>query len=197
MSLTTLDLLRHGAVEGQFCPGEGSDPALNASGWLSLRAWLREPPGWQAVISSPALRCAEFAREAADRLDLPLSFDPDWRELDFGDWSGRSWPDLYASEGAALMAFWRRPSGNPAPGGEDFRCFEQRVRTACGRALRDEEGRHVLIVTHAGPIRTLVRQVLGFPVTRLARLEAPLAGLSRLERWEREPPRLIFHGGRP
>lgn len=197
MSLTTLDLLRHGAVEGQFCPGAGCDPALNASGWLSLRAWLREPPGWEAIISSPALRCAEFAREAADRLNLPLSIDPDWRELDFGAWAGRSWPDLYASEGAALMAFWRRPSGNPAPGGEDFHHFERRVRAACQRALREAEGRHVLIVTHAGPIRTLVRQVLGFPASRLARLEAPLAGLSRLERWEREPPRLIFHGGRP
>ena len=195
--LTTLDLLRHGEVDGQYCPGGNRDPLLSEAGWTSLRAWLGEPPGWRAVISSPARRCADFAREVAERLDMPLRLDPDWRELGFGAWEGRSWAELYEREGEALLAFWRKPAGHPAPGGEDFRRFERRVRTAWRRALREWEGRHVLIVTHAGPIRSLVRQVLGFPAARLARLDAPLAGLSRLESWDREPPRLIFHGGRP
>lgn len=194
MSLTTLDLLRHGAVDGDFCPGGDCDPPLSDAGWSEMRRRLPETCDWRGVISSPQRRCAEFAREVSERYGLPLRLDPDWRELGFGAWAGRTWTELYAEEADRLLAFWRKPQGHPAPGGEDFGGFERRVRAAWRRALREGGGRHWLIVTHAGPIRSVLRHVLGFPVSRIARLDVPLAGLSRFERWNLEPPRLVFHG---
>ena len=52
-------------------------------------------PGWTHIVTSPLLRCQAFAERQSMKLDLPLSVEPDLRELDFGDWEGRLLKDVW------------------------------------------------------------------------------------------------------
>ena len=69
---TTVDLLRHGQTEGgQKFRGALDDP-LSSLGWKQLRISVGDYLGWQVIVSSPLIRCAAFAKELAERLDLSL-----------------------------------------------------------------------------------------------------------------------------
>jgi Fructose-2,6-bisphosphatase len=196
MSGTTIDLLRHGEVEGGRCLGGHTDEPLSTYGWFQMRSVLsREPPPWEGIISSPLERCAAFAREVAKRWGLKLRLEPRFREIGLGSWEGRPWLELFERESSRLGEFWRNPVRNPAPGGEDYPDFERRVVEAWEEEWRDLGcSRHWLVVTHAGTIRVILRQVLDLPVTRLFEIEVPYACLSRVRRDGKGAPRLVFHG---
>jgi len=193
-----IDLLRHGEAAPGLCLGRDFDAPLTELGWSQMRA----VPGdgvaaWDGVISSPLIRCADFAEELALRHGLPLSKEPRFRELGFGAWEGRTWSELYAGTHESLVDFQRDPLSrgglHPAPGGENYRDFEIRVGQAWADLLA--RGGHWLLVTHAGVIRTILRQVLGFPSHRLFVLQVPYAGLTRIVQPEGFSPQLVFHGG--
>lgn len=195
MPVTTIDLLRHGEVDGERCLGGGSDPPLCPCGWSQLRALLACRPRWESIVSSPLLRCAAFAREVAERYGLELQLEGRFREIDMGGWEGRPWPELWEREPGRLLDLWRDPIQNPAPGGESYLDFERRVFEAWEELLEAGSGRHWLVVTHGGTIRAILRRILDFPVTRLFRIEVPHACLSRLRCDPGAPARLVFHGG--
>ncbi|QXP82676.1 alpha-ribazole phosphatase family protein [Methylococcus sp. Mc7] len=197
MSRVTIDLLRHGEVDGGLCLGRGCDVPLNARGWLQLRAMLPERPPWTGIATSPLRRCAEFAGELAGRLGLELRVDERFSELGFGEWEGRPWSELYDRHGEQLLDFQRRPDWNPALDGEHYPDFERRVAAAWEDLLGLPGERHWLVVTHAGTIRAILRRVLEFPTTRLFGIDVPPACLSRIVRDGEDAPRLVFHGGRP
>ncbi|QFY42909.1 alpha-ribazole phosphatase family protein [Candidatus Methylospira mobilis] len=198
MNPAVIDLLRHGEVDGALCMGGECDAPLNARGWAQMRAVLPadgSAPPWNGIISSPLLRCAEFAREVAGKHNLPLEFDVRFRELGFGAWEGRSWESLYKDEGERLLAFQRNPTENPAPGGEDYPDFERRIADAWNELLDIASERHWLLLAHGGVIRVLLRLLLEIPPANLFRIDVPHASLSRLQH-DYGVTRLIFHGGK-
>ncbi|MDD2769045.1 MAG: alpha-ribazole phosphatase family protein [Methylococcus sp.] len=196
MNRVTVDLLRHGEVDGSLCLGRRWDVPLNERGWSHMRAMLPESPPWTGVISSPLLRCAAFAEELAELHGLEFRLDERLSELGFGAWEGRSWSDLYATDGGRLLAFQRCPEESPAPGGEAYADFERRVGAAWDELLAAPGGGHWLVVTHAGTLRAILRRVLELPLSRLFSLEVPHACLSRIVCDGDDAPRLAFHGGR-
>ncbi|HEY5790482.1 MAG TPA: alpha-ribazole phosphatase family protein, partial [Gammaproteobacteria bacterium] len=167
---TTVDLIRHGQpLGGSRFRGRLDDP-LSDAGWQDMRRALGQGTRWTAVVSSPLLRCADFARDHARRLGVPLELEPRFAELGFGDWEGCQHADLRASDGERLRAFWADPEHNPPPGGEPLLQFRDRVQAAWADLLAEHAGGHVLVVAHAGVIRILVMQVLGMPLERYYRL---------------------------
>jgi alpha-ribazole phosphatase/probable phosphoglycerate mutase len=196
MSTTTLDLLRHGDVaDGTRLLGQ-SDLPLSALGWEQLRAMTNgKTPPWGFILSSPLQRCAAFAAELAGRHELPLYHDRRLMEMDFGDWSGQLFTELLEREGVRMQAFWDNPLALTAPGGEDYNSFERRVAEVWEEVLTTYQDRHGLIIAHGGTIRAILRQVLGFPVSKMFQIEVPYACLSRIEQFNGEPARLVFHNG--
>ncbi|MCY1401202.1 putative phosphoserine phosphatase 2 [compost metagenome] len=162
-----LDLLRHGETEQGGGFRGRIDDELTAIGLEQMRAALGDGCPWQALVSSPLRRCAAFAGEVAQRHGLPLSLEADLRELDFGDWEGRSAAELMESDADALGRFWSDPYAFPAPGGEALADFEARVFAALDRLYRAHAGRHVLAVTHGGVMRLLGAVARGLPRQRL------------------------------
>lgn len=195
---TTVDLLRHGEPEGGQKFRGAVDDALSLHGWEQMRATVGDYRDWQVIVSSPLIRCAAFARELAERLDRPLEIVPEFVELSFGVWEGRSVADVNATDPLTLARFWRDPVAHPIPGGEPVADFDRRVGRAWNALLERHRGRHLLLVAHGGIIRMVLRQLLEIPVRRIWRIEVPFAAISRI-RQHRDPdaePHLVFHNGR-
>jgi alpha-ribazole phosphatase/probable phosphoglycerate mutase len=195
---TVIDLLRHGEPDGgQKFRGSIDDP-LSARGWEQMRSAVGAYREWEVIISSPLIRCAAFAQELSERLDRPLSIVPAFSEIGFGVWEGQSVAEVHETDPRALSLFWRDPVAYPIPGGEPVADFDRRISLAWGALLEEYRGRHVLLVTHGGVIRMVLRQLLEMPMRRIWRIEAPFASMSRM-RVHRDPesePHLVFHNGR-
>lgn len=166
-----LDLLRHGETErgGGF---RGSlDDALTQTGWTQMHRGIEGAGPWDLLVSSPLQRCSAFARELAQRLDLPLHIEADLRELHFGQWEGRSAAELMESHAEGLGQFWNDPFSFTPPEGETLLDFESRV-LAAGERLRSRfSGRRVLLVTHGGVIRVLVARARQLPRAQLMQVD--------------------------
>lgn len=166
-----LDLLRHGeTVAGGGFRGR-LDDELTARGWQQLRQSVSNGGPWQRIVSSPLVRCARFARELAERQKLELEIEPGFRELDFGDWEGRTAAELMVDQSVELGRFWNDPYGFNPPGGEPLAAFEARVLTALERLTDRCAGERVLLVTHGGVMRLLLAEARGLPRERLLQVE--------------------------
>ena len=197
-STTIIDLLRHGDVEGgQKCRGQLDDP-LSELGWKQLRTATTNKQNWQQIITSPLQRCAAFANELAQAHSLPVQTENEFQEISFGLWEGKTADELLEQEADKIKKYWNDPINITPPQGENLLAFEKRIINGWGNVLNDFQGKHVLLISHAGVMRIILCHILGMPLTEIFKLDIALAKASRIqidhaegENW----PRLIFHGG--
>jgi alpha-ribazole phosphatase/probable phosphoglycerate mutase len=189
---TTIDLMRHGEpVGGRRYRGQIDDP-LSELGWQEMRQAVSQQSPWQAIISSPLKRCSEFAMELSTRLKISLSYDERLKEVGFGSWEGLSGDQLRAQDSSVLSRFYHDPISNRPLGAEPLDSFNHRVNQAFADAVTGHRGKHILLVTHAGVIRSILTQVLKAPSTSLYRLSIATASLSRIQIDNERPPTIFF-----
>ena len=199
MKSTIIDLIRHGEpVGGRRYRGRTDDP-LSEKGWNQMWAAVGDFRGWQQIVSSPLLRCAEFGQALGRKLDIPVSLDERLAELGYGEWEGKTPAELTSHDPDLLLRYRRDPLNNRPPGAEDVDGFGVRVSAAWGQIREQQHGRHVLVVAHAGVIRMIMAQTLDMPLSHLFRIQVGNAAISRFT-VEGEGAdafaSLIFHDGR-
>jgi broad specificity phosphatase PhoE len=134
-----------------------------------------------AAVSSDLVRAAETARIVLSPRDVPLRLDPDWREMQFGDWEGLTWeqilaanPQLDATNETAVRAY--TPGG-----GETFDALCARVERAVERITGEVGDDGVaLVATHAGPLHALLRVLLGDTELKVRFLTASVTRFRRV-----------------
>jgi len=171
-----LFLIRHGRpVCSGVCYGQTDVPCEPVPDEL---VWEGTRP--RRIVASDIGRCRELAARIAAVCECPLEFDPNLRELDFGEWEGRSWDALAREEGPRFDRWMANYLVETPPGGESHGMLAERV----GRALAAAQaaGDDVAWVTHAGPIRVAVACLLGLPSESMFRFEPPFLGRSVLRR---------------
>lgn len=117
---------------------------------------------FDAVHCSDLTRCRQTLSHVLPGRDEVTIFDPRLRELNFGDYEGRTWETL--REDARYRA-WIDSAGQQAPpGGESAEALWTRLEAWLGELfLQAAERRHrrVLVVSHGGVIRELRRRLEG------------------------------------
>jgi broad specificity phosphatase PhoE len=129
------------------------DPPLSALGREQSEALAPYIADLEAgpVICSDLLR----ARETAEMLGLkPDRFDPAWREIDLGEWSGKTLAEVDKGQ----VRSWQKGTLVPK-GGENWPTFQTRVARALTEAT--ESGESLLVVTHGGCIRAATAHLIG------------------------------------
>jgi len=121
-------------------------------------------PQFTRVVSSDLARSADTARAIADVLGLDeVTVEPDLRERDVGDWSGRTTEEIDIIWPGAVAA-WRAGRLDRPPGGEPEPAFRARIVRAAER-LAAEPGGPLLVITHGGVIRAIERHLGGDPAS--------------------------------
>jgi alpha-ribazole phosphatase len=111
------------------------------------------------IFSSPLSRCTRLAR-----LIAPQGFvtDPRLAELNFGEWEGQIWEDIYQnSYGIHWMNNYLEL---PCPGGESFKNLYHRIHAFINELNKNQ---NTLIITHAGVIRVFLTVYKGIPLTEI------------------------------
>ena len=104
------------------------------------------------MYSSDLPRCADLAKELGRVWNCSVEYAPEIREMNFGEWEGRTYDELY-SEDAERWQYWCDNWQTQAPpSGESLEQFTQRVKDwLCQQCF----SKPTLLVTHAGVLRVL------------------------------------------
>jgi broad specificity phosphatase PhoE/ribonuclease HI len=161
---TVTHLLRHGQTEHtpeRRFSGRNDLP-LSRTGRAEAEAAAARAAelGIEVVVASPLRRTRETAEIVAATLGLPVEFDDDLVELDFGDIEGMTFDEAAAKHPLAARRFLGDVTV-AAPGGESVAEVGARVARARRRILSAQAGRTVLIVSHVTPIKLLLAAGLG------------------------------------
>ncbi|TFV89559.1 bifunctional RNase H/acid phosphatase [Blastococcus sp. CT_GayMR16] len=161
---TVTHLLRHGQTEHtperRFSGRNELPLSLTGRAEAEAAAARAADLGVEVVIASPLRRTRETAEIVAAALGLPVTFDPDLVELDFGDVEGLTFDEAREKHPLAARRFMSDISV-AAPGGESISDVGTRVARARRRILSDHAGRTVLIVSHVTPIKLFLAAGLG------------------------------------
>ena len=178
-----IDLLRHGEPRGGVrFRGNGCDDPLNEQGWRQMWQAVGESVHWpwDVVLSSPLARCRAFAEALCARKPTSLRIVADLREVGFGDWEGLTREDIRAGRPEEYRAFYADPVLNRPLGAEPLADFRRRVESALVSEAAAGGARRVLVVTHAGVIRSAIGWVLNLPDADLYRLDCEYASISQI-----------------
>lgn len=157
--MTTLLIIRHGQsvsnIKGVFTGNldlslteQGLQQAAITADYIVSNFQVDE------VYASDLCRASDTGKAVADRLGLPVHTDRRLREIYAGQWEGRSFNDL--TENFSSYTVWRTDIGNcVTDGGESVAQLSERVLEAFTEIAKNNEGKTVVIATHATPIRAL------------------------------------------
>ncbi|MCD8503004.1 MAG: histidine phosphatase family protein [Bacillaceae bacterium] len=97
---------------------------------------------FQAIYSSPSERALQTARYIKGEKDVPIDTIEELKELNFGDWEGKTKDEIALKHNPEYQNFWNRPhTYNHAPHkGEGLTDFKRRVETAVKKSdFRQQE----------------------------------------------------------
>ena len=170
---TTIYFIRHGESIGNVMRRflGHSDWDLTELGYeqAACTAKLFDSIPVDAVISSDLLRAYHTAQPIALQKNLPIQKESGFREIYAGEWEGKLFSELdvdYAED----YQVWRQDIGRAtATGGESVLQLHSRVFAALQRTVQANEGKTIVIATHATPIRVLLTGFSGLPIEDAAK----------------------------
>lgn len=190
-------LIRHAEVDGigRRLAGRSPEVHLNRLGQQqieTLSCGLAKHP-IQRVISSPIERCRETANRIAEAIGLAVETSDALIELDFGDWTGRSFEEL--ERDPQWIRYNKFRSAVQIPRGESFLDVQRRI-IGFMRQLLDQDMETVCaLVSHGDVIRAALLYWLGIPVDYVHRLRVEPASVSMIRVGNDDAELLLFNGG--
>jgi broad specificity phosphatase PhoE len=154
--------IRHAETDmaGTFCGH--SNPGLNARGRAQLSKLVHNLNAADIgeIYASDLLRAQETAQGIADSFAVACHLRPALREINFGEWEGRTWEAIEQDYPDYARRWIAEYPKLPAPAGECFRDFERRVLDEIELLATMTKGRGIAVVTHAGVLRTVLCRLL-------------------------------------
>lgn len=131
------------------------------------------PKGIAHFYTSPLQRCKKLTQQ------LTSNYTEDSRlmELDFGDWENKPWSELKQEE----VNIWMNDFANvKVPNGECYRDLHQRTISFITDIL-EKNHKKVLIITHAGNIRSFMSWTLDLPLENSFRIALNYGSTVKIE----------------
>jgi probable phosphoglycerate mutase len=184
--MTRIILIRHGETDtaGKSLTGRAPGVHLNQQGKAQAQnlaknlASLHEPK----IFSSPIERTMETACEIAEAHNITVIPDPDFIELNFGDWTNKTIHEL--KNDINFKRFNNFRSQARIPGGESMAEAQLRIIKGIDNVLTNYFNETILIVSHADMIKAALIFYLGMSIDLMQRIEISPASMNILDFYE-------------
>lgn len=153
-------------IDKGICYGQ-ADIALDQDLFEAELAQIRQQllPGFEKVYASPLSRCKQLAQQLSKEVQL----DKRLMELNFGQWENKSWNEI----NEAALTDWMTDFVHVKAGkGESYLDLHNRTQSFIEELLATTR-QQVVIVTHAGNIRSFISHVLDLPLENSFRIQLP------------------------
>jgi len=197
----TLYLLRHGEIATPGILAGKTDVALSELGCEQISQATHSlnniVKNIDRCISSPLIRCHEQASLFCQQQNLSLEVESRIQEMNFGDWDGKSYQELWMmgtqstaqSTTSTIGDFWQNPWKNHPPEGEAMDSFVLRVDRWWQDFCAKNSSHNTLVFTHAGVIKHLLARILNLPIpgtAHMTSIEVPYASLIKISLYRDE-----------
>ncbi|MGA3036199.1 MAG: histidine phosphatase family protein [Vulcanimicrobiaceae bacterium] len=167
---TKVLLVRHGHVEGIDPPrfrGRNDLPLTSLGVSQAEAVAQRIAERWElaAVYSSPIGRAMHTAEAIAHKIDLVVRPDPDFIEIDYGQWTGLSHDDVRSSWPTEAKLWFRAPDVAHIPGGEALSDVFSRVSRGMRNLVRRHRNETIVVVGHEAINRVVLLYALELPLS--------------------------------
>lgn len=112
--------------------------------------------GIEKIYSSPSERALKTALAAKGDCKLPLELLDELKEMNMGDWEGKTLAEIEAREPENFANYWSRPHLFVKNSGEDFPEILQRAKKALQKILAENSQGNILVVTHGVTLKALM-----------------------------------------
>jgi broad specificity phosphatase PhoE len=175
-------LIRHGHthVVGRRLVGRLPGVSISARGTAQVAALRRHlaTTGLGAVYSSPLERAIQTAEPLARDRGLDVTAMDGLTEVDFGEWTGRTFDEL------AMLPEWRRfnthRSTAVVPAGETAVQVQSRFVRTLEHLRQCHPNETIALVSHQDVIRSAVLHCVGAPLDSFDRFEIAPASITAL-----------------
>lgn len=186
-----LYLIRHGEVEGAES-GKllgRTDTPLSARGLEQAHqvADLLTSVQLSAIYSSDLQRARMTAETIAKRTGLRVEQSAAWREIDMGQWEGRTMTSLHDEAPELVAQLFTDPASFEYPSGESFATFTARVQCALDQLLMTHDNGVVSLVAHGGVCRAIIGSALEIPPRNWLRLAQDYGCVSVIDWYSGNP----------
>ncbi len=194
MSKTVIDLIRHGQPQGgHLYRGHKINDPLSEEGWQQMWQAVGDYNQWQQIISSPLLRCTEFATQLSQKNNIPLQIEDDFKEIGFGSWEGLSREQVKKNNLFEYNNFYADPVNNRPANSENLNTFIQRVIASYLRLVEQFKNKNILIIAHAGVIRAILAHIIKTPPQGIYNFKINNAVIARIHvNLEKKSNEIIF-----
>jgi broad specificity phosphatase PhoE len=186
--MTTFYLIRHGSNDFFSHTLVGRTPGvhLNEAGQreaAELAAQL-SAENIRKIFSSPMERCRETATPLSARLNVPVEISEALLEVNFGNWTGKTFKELEADEQWRQWNTFR--SGNCVPNGESMLDVQRRVVGLILDLHRKCRDQRIALFSHGEPLRAAMIYFLGAPLECIRRIDIGPSSVTilQLSDWE-------------
>ena len=142
------------------------------------------PNDLDQIYSSPSKRCTDLL----DLHNLNFNIHNDLRELDFGDWEGKKWDDIAQKH----LNYWMEDYVNRSPknGEKMIDLYKRSIEFTY--KLVELDLQKILLVTHAGVIRSLISEALSINLNQIFNIAVQYDEIYRFQINSSDKPSLLF-----
>jgi alpha-ribazole phosphatase len=134
-----------------------------------------------AIYTSPSRRAVDSAAPAAQAHALTPIIDERLRELDFGDFEGRTYGEIERSNPERYRQWMDTPTLVQFPGGESYTQLRARALAAIDAIRARHLGETAAVFSHGGVLRTILADCLSMPADAIFRLDQRHGAISIID----------------
>ena len=174
--MTRLFLVRHGNTmdeETKKVYKGRTDIPLSPKGIARMEkaaAFLSASFTLDKLYTSTLSRSIDSGRIIGRSQGLEAVSLPAFDEIDFGAWEGLSFDEIKERYPQELDRWLLDPANHTPPRGEPFGTARARSMKGVRKILKEDAGRTVCVVAHAGVLRIMIFALLGMRLSKLFRI---------------------------